>query len=311
MTAHEIAIARSWAVTDRPYSCSDMQGSSFIIVTGLSGSGKGTFLRALEDRGYFCVDNLPLGLLSKFYELILKSGSESPKAAMVIDVREGQTLSEFPSVYEELKKNAGLPTSLWFLEASDAVLVRRFSETRRPHPLDPNLPVLEAIELERELLAPIRAMADHVLDTSRFTIHELRQHAVRLFEEQQAQHLLVSLVSFGFKYGVPIDSDLLFDVRFLPNPNFVPDLKPYTGADPPVIEYMNSHEATVQFLDHVYGFIDFLLPQYEKEGKSYVTISIGCTGGRHRSVFIANAIAKHLKDRNYRVKVSHRDSEKG
>jgi RNase adapter protein RapZ len=190
------------------------------------------------------------------------------------------------------------------------VLLRRFSETRRPHPLDPNRPVIEAIEQERELLAPIRAMADHILDTSQFTIHELRQHAVRLFEERQAQHLLVSLVSFGFKYGVPIDSDLVFDVRFLPNPNFVPDLKPYTGAHPAVVDYMNSHEATGKFLEHAYTFIDFLLPQYENEGKSYVTISIGCTGGRHRSVFIANAIAKHLSDRTYRVKVSHRDAEK-
>ena len=288
-----------------------MQPASFIIITGLSGSGKGTFLRALEDRGFFCVDNLPLGLLPKFYELIVKSEGESSKAAMVIDVREGQTLSEFPSVYEELKKNSALEMSLWFLEASEAVLVRRFSETRRPHPLDPNRPVLEAIALERERLAPIRTMADYILDTSQFTIHELRQHAVRLFEEKQAQHLLVSLVSFGFKYGVPIDSDLVFDVRFLPNPNFVPDLKAHTGAHPAVIEYMNSHEATHKFLDHVYNFIDFLLPQYEKEGKSYVTISIGCTGGRHRSVFIANAIGEHLERNKYRVKVSHRDSEKG
>jgi len=285
--------------------------ASFIIITGLSGSGKGTFLRALEDRGFFCVDNLPLGLLPKFYELIVKSQGESSKAAMVIDVREGQTLSQFPSVYEELKKNSALDMSLWFLEASEAVLVRRFSETRRPHPLDPNRPVLEAIALERERLAPIRTMADYILDTSQFTIHELRQHAVRLFEEKQAQHLLVSLVSFGFKYGVPIDSDLVFDVRFLPNPNFIPDLKAHTGAHPAVIEYMNSHEATHKFLDHVYSFIDFLLPQYEKEGKSYVTISIGCTGGRHRSVFIANAIGEHLERNKYRVKVSHRDSEKG
>jgi UPF0042 nucleotide-binding protein len=287
-----------------------MQPASFIIITGLSGSGKGTFLRALEDRGFFCVDNLPLGLLPKFYELIVKSQGESSKAAMVIDVREGQTLSQFPSVYEELKNNSALDMWLWFLEASEAVLVRRFSETRRPHPLDPNRPVLEAIALERERLAPIRMMADYILDTSQFTIHELRQHAVRLFEEKQAQHLLVSLVSFGFKYGVPIDSDLVFDVRFLPNPNFVPDLKAYTGAHPAVVEYMNSHEATHKFLDHVYNFIDFLLPQYEKEGKSYVTISIGCTGGKHRSVFIANAIGEHLERNKFRVKVSHRDSEK-
>lgn len=277
----------------------------------MSGSGKGTFLRALEDRGFFCVDNLPLGLLGKFYELMLKSDDEAVKAAMVIDVREGQTLSEFPAVYDELKGKPGLEMTMWFLEASDAVLVRRFSETRRPHPMDPNLPVLEALALERDLLAPIRAMADHILDTSQFTIHELRQHAIRLIEEQQAQHLLVSLVSFGFKYGVPIDSDLVFDVRFLPNPNFVPHLKPHTGADPAVIEYMNSQEASGQFLDHAGAFLDFLLPQYEKEGKSYVTISIGCTGGRHRSVFMANAIAARLRDQKYQVKVSHRDIERG
>ncbi|HYR41535.1 MAG TPA: RNase adapter RapZ [Terriglobia bacterium] len=287
-----------------------MHPSSFIIITGLSGSGKGTFLRALEDRGFFCVDNLPVGLLGKFHELILKSEDEGAKAAMVIDVREGETLAEFPAVYQDLKKSSSLQMSLWFLEASDAVLVRRFSETRRPHPLDPNRPVLEAIALERDLLAPIRDMADHVLDTSQFTIHQLRQHAVRLFEEREAQHLLVSLVSFGFKYGVPIDSDLVFDVRFLPNPNFVPELKPYTGADSQVVDYMKSHDATHKFLDHVYTFIDFLLPQYETEGKSYVTISIGCTGGRHRSVFIANEIADHVKAGNYRVKVSHRDAEK-
>jgi UPF0042 nucleotide-binding protein len=287
-----------------------MQQSSFIIITGLSGSGKGTFLRALEDRGFFCVDNLPVGLLSKFHELILKSQDEGAKAAMVIDIREGESLSEFPALYHDLKQNPSLPMSLWFLEASDAVLVRRFSETRRPHPLDPHLPVLEAIALERELLAPIRDIADNVLDTSQFTIHELRQHAVRLFEEREMQHLLVSLVSFGFKYGVPIDSDLVFDVRFLPNPNFVPELKAFTGADPKVAEYMNSHEATHKFLDHVHHFVDFLLPQYEKEGKAYVTISIGCTGGRHRSVFIAEAIAKHLENGKYRVKVSHRDAEK-
>jgi RNase adapter protein RapZ len=288
-----------------------MHPSSFVIITGLSGSGKGTFLRALEDRGFFCVDNLPVGLLGKFHELILKS-QEGAKAAMVIDVREGETtLSEFPAVYQDLKKNSSLQMSLWFLEASDAVLVRRFSETRRPHPANPNLPVLDAIALERDLLVPIRDMADHVLDTSQFTIHQLRQHAVRLFEEREAQHLLVSLVSFGFKYGVPIDSDLVFDVRFLPNPNFVPELKAFTGADAQVVEYMNSHDATHKFLDHVHSFVDFLLPQYEKEGKAYVTISIGCTGGRHRSVFIANAIAEHVKAGNYRVKVSHRDAEKG
>src|SRR5499427_3435172 len=221
-----------------------MQPPSFIIITGLSGSGKGTFLRALEDRGFFCVDNLPVGLLGKFHELIVKSQDEGAKAAMVIDVREGETLREFPAVYRELKQNPSLHMSLWFLEASDSVLVRRFSETRRPHPVDPNQPVLEAIAAERELLAPIRSVADHVLDTSQFTIHELRHHVGRLFEDTEAGHLLVSMVSFGFKYGVPIDSDLVFDVRFLPNPNFVPQLKAFTGSNPEVVDYMNSQEAT-------------------------------------------------------------------
>jgi RNase adapter protein RapZ len=284
--------------------------SSFIIITGLSGSGKGTFLRALEDRGYFCVDNLPVGLLSKFYELTLKSEDESAKVAMVIDIREGEGLRELPTLYEELKKQGSLETQLWFLEASDEKLVRRFSETRRPHPLDPNRPVLEAIAHERDLLAPIRSMANHILDTSTFTVHDLRKYAVSLFEDQGAAHLLVSLVSFGFKHGVPIDSDLVFDVRFLPNPNFVPELKPFTGNDANVVEYMNAQEQTGAFLDHLRKFIDFLLPQYEKEGKSYVTISIGCTGGRHRSVFIANAVASHLESKQYRVKVTHRDSDK-
>jgi len=288
-----------------------MKTSQFLVISGLSGSGKGTFLRSLEDRGFYCVDNLPLGLLTKFYELILKSEGETAKAAVVIDVREGENLQDFPEIFNQLKAQPGVQTELWFLEASDAVLVRRFSETRRPHPLDPNQPVLDSIAHERDMLAPIRLVADHVMDTSRFTIHELRKHVAGLFQEQDVGQLLVSLVSFGFKYGVPIDSDLMFDVRFLPNPNFVPHLKAFTGADPAVIDYMNSQEATGVFLKHVFNLIDFLLPQYEKEGKSYVTISIGCTGGRHRSVMIANALAQHLIPLKYHVKVSHRDVEKG
>src|SRR5262245_2814123 len=289
-----------------------MTPSNFIVITGLSGSGKGTFLRALEDRGFYCVDNLPLGLLNKFYDLILKSEGEYTKAAVVIDVREGgANLQDFPAILAEIRKQPGVDTSVWFLEASDAVLIRRFSETRRPHPLDPNQPVLDSIGRERDLLLPIRALADHIMDTSQFTIHELRKHIVQLFEEQGAAgHLLVSIVSFGFKFGVPTDSDLVFDVRFLPNPHFVPDLKPLTGNDSAVIDYMNSHAATAEFVNRLNNFVDFLLPQYEKEGKSYVTISIGCTGGRHRSVMIANALAKHVQSLKYRAKVSHRDVEK-
>ena len=287
-----------------------MKPSQFLVISGLSGSGKGTFLRALEDRGFYCVDNLPLGLLTKFYDLILKSEGETTKAAVVIDVREGENLQDFPEIFQQLKSQPGVTTELWFLEAADSVLVRRFSETRRPHPLDAGQPVLDSIAREREMLAPIRLVAHHVMDTSRYTIHELRQHVSGLFEEQDGAHLLVSLVSFGYKFGIPIDSDLMFDVRFLPNPHFVPELKPFTGADPPVVDYMNSQKATGVFLKHVFDLIDFLLPQYEKEGKSYVTISVGCTGGRHRSVMITNALANHVQTLKYRTKVSHRDIEK-
>lgn len=287
-----------------------MDSSQFVIITGLSGSGKGTFLRALEDRGFFCVDNLPVGLIRKFHDLILKSEEPSPKVAMVVDVREGEALAEMPSIYAELRQEPGVAVSLWFLESSDATLVRRFSETRRPHPLDPNRPVLESIAHERELLAPIRALADHILDTSHLTIHGLRQRAIAAFEEPTVGQVLVSLVSFGFKYGVPIDADLVFDVRFLPNPHFIPHLKPLTGADPEVAAFMEAQPETVAFLDKLKGFLDFLMPQYEKEGKSYVTVAIGCTGGRHRSVYIANVLATHFDSGGHRVKVSHRDSEK-
>jgi UPF0042 nucleotide-binding protein len=283
--------------------------NSFVIITGLSGSGKGTFLRALEDRGYFCVDNLPVGLLTKFYELTLKSEDEATKVAMVIDIREGESLRKLPAIYDDLKKQQGLQTSLWFLEASDAALIRRFSETRRPHPLNPNGPVSESIAEERVLLKPIRELADHILDTSTLNIHELRTHAHTLFGEQEAR-LLILLVSFGFKHGAPGASDLVFDVRFLPNPHFVPHLKALSGEDAAVIDYMNDKAETGEFLSRLEGFLDYLIPQYEKEGKSYVTISIGCTGGRHRSVFIANAVGKHFEVLGYRVRVTHRDSEK-
>jgi len=284
--------------------------TSFVIVTGLSGAGKGTFLKALEDRGYFCVDNLPVELVGKFYELTLKSEGEGTKIALGIDVREGKGLHELPAVVAELRNQPGVSASLWFLEASDAAIVRRFSETRRPHPLDPGKTVMEAIAEERALLAPIRAAADSILDTSQFTIHDLRKHALSLFQELGGAHLLISLVSFGFKYGSPIDSDLVFDVRFLPNPHFEPHLKNLSGADEAVIEYMTAQDETGVFLGHLRGFLDYLVPQYEKEGKSYVTISIGCTGGRHRSVFITNAIAAHFQSSGSRVKVTHRDVEK-
>jgi RNase adapter protein RapZ len=282
---------------------------SFVIITGLSGSGKGTFLRALEDRGYFCVDNLPVGLLSKFYELTLKSEDQVTKVAMVIDVREGGSLQQVPSIYADLKKEEGANVSLWFLEASDAALLRRFSETRRPHPLHPDRPVGDSVAAERELLAPIRDIADHILDTSSLTIHELRKHAHSVIGEREAR-MLILLVSFGFKFGVPSGADLVFDVRFLPNPHFVPHLKAQSGSDPAVVDFMKSKPETPEFLERLTAFLDYLMPQYEKEGKSYVTVAIGCTGGRHRSVFLADALGRHFESAGYRVRVNHRDSEK-
>jgi len=284
--------------------------SSFVIITGQSGSGKGTFLKALEDRGYFCVDNLPVGLVSKFYELVLKSEDDESKVAMVIDIRDGETLQALPNIYSGLKNQEGVDVSLWFLEASDASLIRRFSETRRPHPLNPDRPVADSIAHERQLLAPIRELADHILDTSAFNIHDLRKHALSLFDDKETARLLILLVSFGFKYGVPSVSDLMFDVRFLPNPHFIPHLKAQTGSDPGVIEYLNAQPETGEFVGRLENFLDYLIPQYEKEGKSYVTISVGCTGGHHRSVFVIDELARHFQSKEYRVRVTHRDSEK-
>ena len=284
-----------------------MQRSPLVIITGLGGSGKGTFLRALEDRGYFCVDNLPVELLTKFAELLAEG--DSPRAALVVDVREGQALDRFPEIYEQLQEAPDLEVSLFYLEASDDVLIRRYSETRRPHPIDATLPVRDAIELERERLSVIRSMADQVVDTSPFSIHELRGYAEKLQGGREGASLLVTLVSFGYKYGIPVDADMIFDVRFLPNPHFVPDLRPLTGADAPVVEFMRAQPLTNGFLKRLGSMFDFLLPEFEREGKSYLTIAIGCTGGRHRSVMMVNAFAE-LADAGRRLKVIHRDVEK-
>ena len=287
-----------------------MKASPLIVITGPSGSGKGTFLRALEDRGYFCVDNLPVGLLGKFSELVVKAEGNFRRAALVVDVREGAALGEFPRLFEELKEAHSLDASLYFLEASDDALIRRFSETRRPHPLDSTRPVREAIQMERERLRPIREMSDHIVDTSHFSIHDLRKYTDRLFDEQESAGLLLSLVSFGYKHGIPVDSDLVFDVRFLPNPYFVPELKQLTGSDEPVIKYIRSHRVAMDFLVRLQSMLDFLLPEFDREGKAYLTIAIGCTGGRHRSVMMVNSIAEALADSAVRIKVIHRDVEK-
>jgi UPF0042 nucleotide-binding protein len=283
--------------------------SKFVVLTGLAGSGKSQAIRALEDLGYFCVDNLPVALLPTLADLTQRAGSEMTRAAVVVDVREGRMLTEFPRVYKDLKKRQRLNPVLIFLEAKEAVLVRRFSETRRPHPLAHDRSALEGIRDERRALAEIRKMADHVVDTSEMTVHELRHVFTGVGAGRAPDNqLVVTVLSFGFKHGIPVDSDLLFDVRFLPNPHFVPGLRPYTGRDPQVVKYLKGAPATHEFLTHTLNLLKFLVPQYVNEGKAYLTIGIGCTGGRHRSVAISEALKKGLTGlEGVQVRVKHRD----
>lgn len=283
--------------------------NNFIVLTGLSGAGKSQAIRALEDLGYFCVDNLPIDLMSTFAELMRRGRPELPRAAVVVDVREGAFLERLPRVYRQLKRLPGLSPLLIFLEASDAALVRRFSETRRPHPLDPQRPVADAIRRERQSLAKIRRMADEIIDTSDMTVHELR-HAFMSTSRDPASvgGPLVTLVSFGFKHGLPLDADLVFDVRFLPNPHFVPALRNHTGRERNVQQYLDGYPETVEFRERVASLLQFLLPRYAREGKSYVTIGIGCTGGKHRSVAVAEALKEALGGvEGVRLRVRHRD----
>ena len=283
--------------------------SRFVVLTGSSGSGKSQAIRALEDLGYFCVDNLPVMLLPMLAELTLRAGSEIARAAVVVDVREGKLLNEFPGIYKKMKAIRGLNPVLIFLDAAEPTLVRRFSETRRPHPLAPDRSALEGIREERKAMKAIRDLADHIVDTTEMTVHELR-HAFTGVASGRAPgaQLVVTILSFGFKHGIPVDSDLLFDVRFLPNPHFVPELRPHTGRDSKVVKFLHRSKATHEFLDHTLNLLKFLVPQYVREGKSYLTVGIGCTGGRHRSVAIAEALKKGLSGiQDARVRVKHRD----
>jgi UPF0042 nucleotide-binding protein len=283
-------------------------GGELVIITGMSGSGKASVLKAFEDLGYYCVDNLPVGLIPHFAELVGTS-SEIERSALVVDVREGTQLESLPSILMSVKKL--LPTRVIFLEADDAVLLRRFSETRRPHPLGTNSTVKSSLATERNQLRKIRAMADLVMDTSKFNVHELRAHILERFEKQESEkNILVSCVSFGFKHGVPEDADLMFDVRFLPNPHFIPEFRPLTGRDPKVARYIRSFPQTKEFISKISKLLIYLLPHYIREGKSYLTIAFGCTGGQHRSVMIAEDVSKLLRKAGYRVKVVHRDSPK-
>src|SRR5437763_12786112 len=279
-----------------------------VISTGMSGSGKASVLKAFEDLGYYCVDNLPVGLIPRFAELAGQS-AVIERTALVVDVREGRHLEELPAIVKSVRRM--IATKVIFLEASDSVLLRRYSETRRPHPLGTHSPVKASLAAERRHLRHIRAMANLVIDTSRFNVHELRSHILELFQKnEKGRNILVSCVSFGFKHGVPDDADLIFDVRFLPNPHFVPEFRPLTGRHPKVAKYIRSFQQTTESIQRISDLLIYLLPHYIHEGKSYLTIAFGCTGGQHRSVMIAEDVAKRLKKAGYRVKVSHRDSPK-
>jgi len=279
-----------------------------VILTGLSGSGKRSVLNTFEDLGFYCVDNLPVSLIPTFSELYEGGRGEVERAALLVDAREGAHIAQLPGIYRELSSERA--ATLVFIEASDAVLQRRFSETRRPHPLGKGGPIADGIREERRRMAPIRRLADVIIDTSKFSVHELRQLITERFQGQGRRPLLVSVVSFGFRYGIPADADLVFDVRFLPNPHFVPRLRPFSGKDPRVARYIRSFPQTGEFLRRIESLLGYLIPHYIREGKSYLTVALGCTGGRHRSVALAEVIRRALKRKGYSAKVVHRDLEK-
>src|SRR5882724_2676460 len=291
-------------IAERP----EAKSAQLVIITGVSGSGKGTVLKALEDLGYYAVDNLPIGLIPKFAELT-KDSPNARRAALVVDIREGSTLKQFPSIFKRLRRR--VPATLLFLEADDSTLMRRFSETRRPHPLGISSTVAKSIQAEREQLASIRAMADHIINTSKFNVHELREVIENKFRGgREASNLRIDITSFGYRHGVPPDSDLVFDVRFLPNPNYIPEFKKLTGRHPMVARYIRSFPQTGEFIDRISELLVYLIPHYIGEGKSYLTIAFGCTGGHHRSVMIASEIRKRLASAGFKSKETHRDIRK-
>jgi UPF0042 nucleotide-binding protein len=281
-----------------------------IIITGLSGSGMSSAMNVFEDLGYFCVDNLPVQLIPSFVHLFERKESGITRAAIGVNIHEGEFLKSFPQIYAQLRNRDDIETTVLFMEASDAALQRRYSETRRPHPLGEGR-VLESINEERRKLEPVRALADVVMDTSDHTVHTMRAWLKTRFAPENADvQTEITVISFGFKYGVPLDADLLFDVRFLPNPHFVPELKGLTGNDQPVIEYLDKSEEVHGTISRFCDLLDYLMPLYQREGKSYVTVGVGCTGGKHRSVAVANAIGKHLNRHGLHARVTHRDVKK-
>ncbi len=283
-----------------------MKNLRVVFITGLSGSGKSNAIKCFEDLGFFCVDNLPTALLPKFTELCTQSGNEINRVAIGIDVRERGFFKNFLEMLDELKKE-NYNIEILFLEASDEALVRRFSETRRPHPLAKSGSVVDGIRLEREMLSELRKRADKIIDTTNYNVHQLKEVLNKHYLESEGKRLTISFVSFGYKYGIPYDVDLMLDVRFIQNPNFVKGLKPLKGSDKRVIDYVLKFHETKAFLEKLYEFLKFLIPMYEKEGKSYLTIGIGCTGGRHRSVAVSEILKGYLEKEGYSINIKHRD----
>ena len=283
----------------------------FVIVTGMSGAGRSTALRVLEDAGYFCVDNLPISLIEKFSELIYPGNTEVTKVALGIDIRSGKAFDELAAVLEELTV-AGVNYEILFLDASDEVLVKRYKETRRTHPLAQDGRVADGIREERRRLEFLKKQADYIIDTSSLLTRELKQELDKIFvQNKNFKNLVISVLSFGFKYGIPTDSDLVFDVRFLPNPYYYEDLRKLSGNDRPVQDFVMGFEVSHRFLDKLIDMIQFLIPNYVLEGKNQLVISIGCTGGKHRSETLANKLYERLRENtDYAVRIEHRDIEK-
>jgi len=280
----------------------------FLIVTGLSGAGKTEAIRCLEDIGYFCIDNMLPTLIPKFAEACFKTDGKIDRIALVIDIRGGEFFGELFDSLVYLKEH-GYQYEILYLEASDEVLVKRYKESRRKHPLSPDGRVINGIHMERNLLKEVRQRADHVIDTSRLKSRELKDEIFKIYSEEGRveSEFAITVVSFGFKYGIPVDSDLVFDVRFLPNPFYIPELKEQSGNDASVKEYVLGHKVTQEFIEKLSDMLDFLIPSFIAEGKRQLIVAIGCTGGRHRSVAIANAIFERMRDAGLRVNIEHRD----
>jgi RNase adapter protein RapZ len=282
-----------------------------LIITGLSGSGKSTAVRALEDEGFFCIDNLPVSLAPRFLELVRKSRERVDGVALVMDIRGRDFLKGYEKVFQEIRQS-GYKVEIFFFDATDEVLIRRFSETRRRHPALENEPVTEAIRFEREQLAGLRKMADEVVDTSELNVHQLKELTVAKVKGAEGPRgMTVHLQSFGFRYGLPLESDMVLDVRFLPNPHFVPELTRDTGVQRSVSDYVLRSPQGSLFLEKLQGLLETVVPEFRREGKSYLTISVGCTGGRHRSVAIIERLRDIFGQMNVSLKVTHRDIEKG